>query len=176
MPYKDPEQHKRKCHEYYLAHREKMKQDAKEYRATHKDDIARYNKEYAEKHHDEILEYHRKYHKEHREDIIKYLRDWRKNNPDKVKEDNKKYRVLRKTEDKVYKQRRNETHWGNAGRQLHEAIRLGKIKKQPCEVCGAEPADAHHCDYNKPLDVMWLCRKHHAEWHTNNKPIYKKGV
>lgn len=37
----------------------------------------------------------------------------------------------------------------------------------------AEPAEARHCDYNKPLEVIWLCRKHHSEWHKNNKPIYK---
>jgi hypothetical protein len=23
----------------------------------------------------------------------------------------------------------------------------------------------HHLDYDHPLDVMWLCRAHHAAWH-----------
>lgn len=50
--------------------------------------------------------------------------------------------------------------------QTNRAIRDGKlIKINKCVVCKKSPADKHHCDYNKPLDVMWLCRKHHKAWH-----------
>jgi hypothetical protein len=45
------------------------------------------------------------------------------------------------------------------------AIARGDLVRQPCEVCGVEPAQAHHDDYSKPLDVRWLCRKHHGEQH-----------
>lgn len=48
---------------------------------------------------------------------------------------------------------------------LHTAVANGTIKKQPCEVCGSVKVDAHHADYAKPLDVRWLCRKHHMEFH-----------
>jgi len=51
------------------------------------------------------------------------------------------------------------------------AIRDGRIKREPCEVCGSEKAQAHHDDYSKPLDVRWLCTAHHAEWHKHNTPI-----
>lgn len=45
-------------------------------------------------------------------------------------------------------------------------IRSGFLVRQPCEVCKSEKkADAHHDDYTKPLDVRWLCRKHHNEHH-----------
>jgi hypothetical protein len=37
--------------------------------------------------------------------------------------------------------------------------------RPPCEVCGALSAEAHHKDYSRPLDVVWLCRKHHMELH-----------
>ena len=43
-------------------------------------------------------------------------------------------------------------------------IRDKQIQRKPCEICG-EKAEAHHDDYNKPLDVRWLCLKHHREWH-----------
>jgi hypothetical protein len=54
----------------------------------------------------------------------------------------------------------------------HAAIRSGKIKKNPCEVCGDMQVDAHHCNYSRPLDVLWLCKLHHVEWHSRNKVIY----
>ncbi len=45
-------------------------------------------------------------------------------------------------------------------------IRDGKIKKQPCEVCGTRKLlEAHHKDYSKPFDITWLCNKHHKELH-----------
>lgn len=46
-----------------------------------------------------------------------------------------------------------------------EYVKRGKIKKTPCVVCGDEKSEAHHTDYTKPLDVTWLCRKHHLELH-----------
>ena len=36
---------------------------------------------------------------------------------------------------------------------------------QPCEVCGELEADRHHDDYDKPLDIRWLCRPHHIQQH-----------
>lgn len=53
-------------------------------------------------------------------------------------------------------------------------IRDGSIKRPiRCENCLMEcHPQAHHCDYTKPLDVMWLCQPCHVEWHKNNTPIY----
>lgn len=48
---------------------------------------------------------------------------------------------------------------------VQNALRLGVIERQPCEVCGAEKTDAHHLDYGQPLLVQWLCRKHHKQEH-----------
>jgi hypothetical protein len=53
------------------------------------------------------------------------------------------------------------------------ALKKGILKKQPCEECGSDAlkSHAHHDDYNKPLDVRWLCSIHHREWHMNNEVI-----
>lgn len=52
-------------------------------------------------------------------------------------------------------------------------IRRGQLERQPCEVCAAtEGVQAHHDDYSKPLDVRWLCRKHHGEVHR----VYRDGT
>jgi len=45
------------------------------------------------------------------------------------------------------------------------AIRSGKIVRLPCEVCGNPKSESHHDDYSKPLDVRFLCLKHHREFH-----------
>ena len=53
-----------------------------------------------------------------------------------------------------------------AARQItHYAVSVGKLKKQPCEVCGDVNVQAHHEDYTKPMEVRWLCRRHHNDAH-----------
>lgn len=47
---------------------------------------------------------------------------------------------------------------------VNNAVRDGRLKKQPCWVCG-EKAVAHHPDYDRPLDVVWLCQPHHKQAH-----------
>lgn len=49
--------------------------------------------------------------------------------------------------------------------KVRYAVRTGKLQKLPCWTCGDEKVEAHHYDYSKPLDVVWLCRKHHVELH-----------
>jgi len=48
------------------------------------------------------------------------------------------------------------------------ALRSGKMKKLPCEVCGEAKVVGHHDDYNYPLSVRWMCQAHHKQWHANN--------
>jgi hypothetical protein len=48
-------------------------------------------------------------------------------------------------------------------------IKSGVLIKEPCKVCGTnENIEAHHDDYSKPLDIIWLCRHHHRELHKNS--------
>lgn len=47
---------------------------------------------------------------------------------------------------------------------VKKAVLKGLIRPLPCFVCG-EPAEAHHPDYDRPLDVVWLCRAHHRQAH-----------
>jgi hypothetical protein len=52
-----------------------------------------------------------------------------------------------------------------ARRTVNDAIRRGKLLRQPCAKCGALKANAHHHDYSKPLDIQWLCSPCHGEEH-----------
>lgn len=58
----------------------------------------------------------------------------------------------------------------SARASINNAIRSGRLKKLPCEICKSRNSQAHHDDYSKPLDVRWLCRKHHLEIH--KKTVY----
>ena len=50
---------------------------------------------------------------------------------------------------------------------VNHAIRDGKLlKPTECSECNATGTiQAHHCDYSKPLEVMWLCQICHIDWH-----------
>lgn len=48
---------------------------------------------------------------------------------------------------------------------LRAAIKSGLIKQLPCAECGEPKTEAHHEDYDKPLDVVWLCEPHHSQRH-----------
>lgn len=63
--------------------------------------------------------------------------------------------------------REREQPWrGKAVRAVNNAIRDRRLFRGPCEVCGTtERVQGHHDDYSKPLDVRWLCFKHHLEFH-----------
>ena len=60
--------------------------------------------------------------------------------------------------------------------KAHDAVRRailsGKLKSSSCERCGDENTLAHHENYDKPLDVMWLCQPCHKKRHKELKAIF----
>lgn len=52
-----------------------------------------------------------------------------------------------------------------AHKAVENAVKAGRLTKQPCERCGAAQVHAHHDDYSQRLNVRWLCPKHHKEVH-----------
>jgi hypothetical protein len=45
------------------------------------------------------------------------------------------------------------------------AIERGLLRPEACQMCGEPKSEGHHPDYSEPLDVVWLCSKHHAAVH-----------
>lgn len=80
----------------------------------------------------------RKYAENNRELISRRSYQWMKQNPEKKR----------------------------AYEKVCDAIRGGHLSKQPCVVCGSINVHAHHEDYTKPLDVIWLCPQHHKDIHS----------
>lgn len=55
---------------------------------------------------------------------------------------------------------------------VQRALASGRLQRQSCEVCGAETVDAHHDRYDRPLEVRWLCRRHHAKLHHYGEDMF----
>ena len=79
--------------------------------------------------------------------------------PSRIKANTEITRVWR-AEDK----RRSAAH-----SRVSQAIRNGCLVRQPCVRCGEVKSLAHHEDYDKPLDVMWLCQPCHKQRHKELK-------
>jgi len=78
----------------------------------------------------------------------------------------------RKKQQRTYtkKKRTKYPEKDRANRILNYHVRVGNITKYPCQECGTqENIDAHHEDYSKPLDVIWLCRQCHINLHHSRK-------
>lgn len=80
-------------------------------------------------------------------------REWRKNNPGAHIPYMKRYREQNPQKIK-------------AREAVRQAIRRGDLSRGICRDCGtAKNVHAHHADYSRPLDVIWLCAVCHGELH-----------
>lgn len=73
--------------------------------------------------------------------------------------------------------RRANPHKYDAHLAVEAALRRGELVKGPCEVCGVGESDGvridgHHDDYSKPLEVRWLCRRHHTRLHAGGEDLF----
>jgi hypothetical protein len=111
----------------------------------------------------------------HREDNIERIREYDRNRPN-IKERRQKQKERLKNDKEKREQyyiKRNEWSKKNkykkgANNKVRNALKSGVLKNpQKCEVCGKINCDieAHHYDYSKPLDVIWLCTECHGKVH-----------
>ena len=57
-----------------------------------------------------------------------------------------------------------------ARKKVQYAVKTGKLTRpDTCSRCRrAEIVESHHEDYDKPLDVIWVCKRCHAELEMEN--------
>jgi hypothetical protein len=130
------------------------------------------------------LKYMEEYRKARKEYVAEYFKEYYKRNKDAIKRRTKKrylenivaaavynaeYRSTevgkQKRAEYLVKYRRQNPGKNLARKQVQNALIKGILVRQPCAVCGNEKSQGHHNDYTKPLDVIWLCDKHHKERH-----------
>ena len=94
----------------------------------------------------------------HREKNVTRIREYdksRSKHPDRIKAAAEINRMWREQD-----RRRSAAH--NA---VARALKSGQLKRLPCERCGDKKSVAHHEDYDKKLDVIWLCQPCHKARH-----------
>lgn len=104
-------------------------------------------------------------------DIIKRAKDaWYINNRDyalalsKERRKDPAVKEARRLQSAKYSKTHREKK--NAGIRVWRAIKSGQIKRLPCQYPNCshiyKQAEAHHKDYGKPYEVVFLCPRHHA--------------
>lgn len=96
-----------------------------------------------------------------RKRLIKRANKWKKEHPARTKELHAKA---------VKKYREKHRNRCRARNQVLNYLRDSKLTRGNCCVCkklyGEESLGlVHHCDYSKPFEIQWLCKKHHNAWH-----------
>jgi len=152
---KNREEYLRKSREY--AKREYEKNPDK-YRERHKKWIENNLDKYIESNKKSC----KKKYENNKEYYAKQSKSWKEINPERTKE-------LARKHSKISKERYPEKN--QARLIVSGAIRKGEIVRPTiCSRCKKEGyIEGHHYDFNKPLDVIWLCRKCHAKEHLQNK-------
>lgn len=112
----------------------------------------------------------------------KQSNDYRKSNLEKVREYDRnrpntllrleKERTRKKTKQQILNKRKSNQLWAKnnkikkrAHAIVQRAILVGEINKKPCVVCGDTKSEAHHENYNEPMNIVFYCRQHHQERH-----------
>lgn len=64
-------------------------------------------------------------------------------------------------------------HKKNTHQKVRWAVKSGTLEKpECCEACDSTTnIVGHHEDYDKPLEVLWLCRRCHGMLHRSNERI-----
>jgi len=119
----------------------------------------------------------KKYYKKNRDIILARNKKWRDNNRNKCNEQNRRYnsKFPEKSKNSYIKYTTKFPEKRKAIEKLKNAIRAKKIKRPSvCEFCKKPNhiIHGHHEDYNKPLDVIWLCPLCHSRIHKSKQAIY----
>ncbi len=171
------------------SYRERQIESHRRYRAKNKLKISAYNKkynlenrekknahhrEYYQKNKAEISEKWKKYYLENREkESLRKRKHYAENRVLRIKNHvpasirEKKWRALNKEKVAASRAKWNEKNLNKkkAHNTLNRAIRAGKIERMPCSDCGELKSEGHHVDYEKPFEVIWLCKQHHVDLH-----------
>jgi len=110
----------------------------------------------------------RERYRRNREACLATVRQYRILNAKKIRAAKRLYYLSNKERIRQYsaEYRRKNPGKVRCHRIMWRAIRAGELAIGPCghPRC-TNRAEAHHEDYDKPLDVTWMCASHHQQHH-----------
>lgn len=117
----------------------------------------------------------RAYQAQYREASSTYIRAYDRER-NKTEDRRKKREAYRRSENYKSRLAKWKAKWAGMNRQktwchqqVASAIKRGDIAPEPCFFCQSEDRlQAHHPNYDKPLDVFWLCVTCHNKLHVVN--------
>jgi hypothetical protein len=127
-------------------HRKLASGDGRSHKCT--DCVKAYRAIYNKTHREKQAAYDARYRKEHLEERAAYIAEYRKD---------PKHLAVESLGRKAYWARFPERY--EANRAMYNAVRRGQIiRPGVCSACGRHcKPHGHHEDYNKPMEVIWLC-------------------
>lgn len=135
------------------------------------DERKEYLRQYRLKNNERIKARLKKYYLENKEKFAERSSEYNKANREKIQKKNREFRAKNKEALSAYatKYRQDYPKVIKAKNIVTYAVKTGKISKPVnCEFCEKERAtEGHHDDYNKPLELWWLCRPCHRLIHAS---------
>lgn len=150
-------------------------------RSKDKNEINKKRKEYYKNNKEKIKKYNSEYQKRNKEKVNTFHRIWWKNNGDtyseKRKEKRKNYTEEQKEKIREYARKNRKIYIEKnfekekARRIINYFVQRKYVEKpKECSKCFKESKiEAHHPDYSKPWDVIWVCRECHLAIHKELK-------
>lgn len=120
------------------------------------------SKKFREDNHEYYLSYLRTYYRENREEIAVKSKIYAQSHKDEVNARTRKWR--HKPENQI----KNKAHSA-----VSKALKNGTLPRpNKCSICGRDcKPEAHHEDYSKFLDVIWVCKRCHENIHHLNEGV-----
>lgn len=91
-----------------------------------------------------------------------------RNREQRLKDSKKRYE---KSKERLFRKVKDRSKKKNVRKKIltrtttRNAIYNGKIEKKPCQECGNKDSQAHHENYDKPFEIIWLCKNCHHKLH-----------
>ncbi len=106
-------------------------------------------------------------HPEYREKMRKLSREWMRSHPEVGRRNQKKWYHLHSKEHYAWRSNYIKNHRKEEVARTLAGQHFPIL--QPCSIAGCKNmGERHHEDYDKPLEITWLCKSHHKRLH---KPL-----